>query len=673
MQSAVVGPRLACFFALLCLFSAFTQAQTTADQDLTSLSIEELSQLRISTASRHLEDPRKAPSSVSVIPAEEIVRYGWRTVGDILRSVRGFYTAYDRDYQYLGVRGFLQSGDYNARFLLMINGHRINENIYDSAMIGTEFPLDIDLIDHVEVVHGPSSSLYGTNAELAVINLITREVSRSEVEASGSTATYLSRQARFTASLRRRDFSGLFSGSIYRSNGASRLFYPEFDTADNNNGIAENIDGDRFDQVFGDVQLGKLRIQGLYSDRLKIVPSAYYDTNFNDPANRTRDIRSYIDAKYHRRLDSGTDLDFRAYYDAYRFWGSYPYGGTGSPDRTVQINDAFADWMGLEGVVSKKLGRHRVVLGGSGEYNARIRQRNYYVGQPPFLDDRRNPSLLAIFGESELNFTSQFTVNVGLRLDRYAPFASAVSPRVAVMYLPTERTSLKYVLGTAFRAPDPYDLFYVDQEDITSPSKDLKPEKIASHSVILDHRLKNWLNSTTVAFFNDLKHEIDETVDAAGSSHFGNGAGDRSRGIESELRAQTDSGLAARASYTYVKTWERENGRPVMNAPSHLAKLNVTVPLPLYAFLGTEIFYTGAQPNYSHVRVPTSLLTNETISTKPLWGGWQFSLSAYNLLDRRWYTPTGPELTQPAMEQDGRNFRFKISYRLPIQSLRGPR
>ena len=73
----------------------------------------------------------------------------------MLRSVRGFYTAYDRDYTYLGVRGFLRSGDYNSRILLMVNGHRLNDKVYDSAQIGTEFPLDLNLIDHIEIVRGP--------------------------------------------------------------------------------------------------------------------------------------------------------------------------------------------------------------------------------------------------------------------------------------------------------------------------------------------------------------------------------------------------------------------------------------------------------------------------------------------------------------------------------------
>ena len=138
----------------LVVFPLTAGAQASSDQDLMSLSIEDLAKTKVFAASRHLEDTREAPSSVTVITSEEIAQYGWRTLGDVVASVRGFYTSYDRNYTYLGVRGIQRPGDYNSRILLMINGHRLNENVYDSALLGTEFPLDLDLIDHIEIVRG---------------------------------------------------------------------------------------------------------------------------------------------------------------------------------------------------------------------------------------------------------------------------------------------------------------------------------------------------------------------------------------------------------------------------------------------------------------------------------------------------------------------------------------
>ena len=79
-----------------CMLPAYGEDQSK--DDVLSLSIEELAQVKVFSASRHSEEIRQAPSSVSIITAEDIRRYGWRTLGDVLRSLRGFYTSSDRDY-----------------------------------------------------------------------------------------------------------------------------------------------------------------------------------------------------------------------------------------------------------------------------------------------------------------------------------------------------------------------------------------------------------------------------------------------------------------------------------------------------------------------------------------------------------------------------------------------
>jgi iron complex outermembrane receptor protein len=142
-------------------------------KDVFDLSPEELKGVQVYSASMYLQSDREAPSSVTVMTADQIRQFGYRTLADVLRSVRGFDVTYDRNYAYVGVRGFSRPGAYNDDVLLLIDGHRLNDNVYNSAQIGTAFPLDIDLISRIEVVREPSSSLCGTSAFLAAINVIT--------------------------------------------------------------------------------------------------------------------------------------------------------------------------------------------------------------------------------------------------------------------------------------------------------------------------------------------------------------------------------------------------------------------------------------------------------------------------------------------------------------------
>src|SRR5580700_745710 len=142
--------------------------------DLSQASLEQLGNIRVYSASMHLQPSGDAPSSVTVITANEIQQQGYRTLADILRTVRGFFVTYNRNYTSLGVRGFARPGDFNTRILLLVDGHRLNDNVYDEAMIGTEFPIDIDMIRRIEIVRGPVSSLYGSNALFAIINIITK-------------------------------------------------------------------------------------------------------------------------------------------------------------------------------------------------------------------------------------------------------------------------------------------------------------------------------------------------------------------------------------------------------------------------------------------------------------------------------------------------------------------
>ncbi len=174
---------------------------------------------------------------MSIITADDIKTYGYTTLAEALRSVRGFYVSHLRAYTDLGARGFARPGDYNTRVLLLVDGHRISDNVYSSALIGAEFPISVDLIDRIEVIRGPSSSLYGTNAFFGVVNVVTKRGSDlNGAELATEVASYGTYRGRVSYG---RTFANgldlLVSASVHDSKGHDKLYFKEFDAPETNN------------------------------------------------------------------------------------------------------------------------------------------------------------------------------------------------------------------------------------------------------------------------------------------------------------------------------------------------------------------------------------------------------------------------------------------------------
>ncbi len=293
--------------------------------DLTELSIEDLMSMTVYGASKFDQKLTEAPSSVTIIAADEIRKYGYRTLADIVRSASGFYTTYDRNYTYIGVRGFNRPIDYGSRVLLLVDGHRINNNILNTATIGTDFPVDVDLIDRVEIIRGPGSSLYGSNAFFAVINVITkrgRDLRGTEI--AGEAASFDTYEGRLSYGDKfQNGLEALMSGSGYDSKGQRRLYFKEFDSPAANNGITEDSDYGKSQSLFSKFSFNDFTLEGVYVTRTKGIPTGFFGTVFDDPRNRTVDEHAYLDLQYAHTANSRLNIAARIYFDQFYAHGQY--------------------------------------------------------------------------------------------------------------------------------------------------------------------------------------------------------------------------------------------------------------------------------------------------------------------------------------------------------------
>src|SRR5712671_3061014 len=114
--------------------------------DPSTMDLEQLMKIEVVVAgSKRAQQTRDVASFVSVVTAADIKEHGYRTLGAVLKTLPSFYISNDRNYTFLGVRGFERSGDYNSRVLLLVNGLRTNDNVFDGSYFGQEFSIDLDM------------------------------------------------------------------------------------------------------------------------------------------------------------------------------------------------------------------------------------------------------------------------------------------------------------------------------------------------------------------------------------------------------------------------------------------------------------------------------------------------------------------------------------------------
>ena len=642
-------------------------------RDLKSLSIEELMAIEVQTVystSKHEQKVTEAPSSVTVVAADEIRKYGYRTLADILKSVRGFFVTYDRNTSYLGVRGFARPGDYNTRVLLMVDGHRLNDNVYDKASIGNEFILDVDLIDRVEISRGPSSSLYGSNAFFAVVNVITRrgkELSGTEVSGeAGSFGTYKGRVS--YGEKWQNGSEALVSGTGYESRG-DRLYFPEYDPGNafhdpraNNIGVAEYRDGERFSSAFTKWSSQGFTLEGASISRTKEIPTAANGADFNDPGNRVTDERAYVDLKYDHSIGQQTDVFGRVYYDSSLSRGDSLYSGIVNRDSSIGAG------IGGELQLSSRLMEiHRVLLGAEYDDNRRQDQRN--ADQNPFsqyLNDERSSRTWAAYVQDEVTLLPAVILNAGVRYDQTSFSGSTTNPRIALIYNPVAGSTVKLLYGSAFRSPNVYELYY--QSPASSPpmvsNPDLRPEQIKMYEMVYEQDLGAGLRATVDGYYYKIKDLINQTTDAAGDLVFKNIDEVEARGMELELEKRWVAGATGRISYALQRATNTQTGDVLINSPEHLAKLNIMAPLVKERFFaGIEEQYASDRKTISGRSIGDVWLTNLTVLTRNTARTVEASVSVTNVFDRTYSDPAPPNLAPlSTVQQDGRALRFKVTY-----------
>ena len=584
------------------------------------------------------------------------------TLAEVLRGVRGFYINNDRNYSYLGVRGFGRSGDYNTRVLLLLNGHRVNDNVYDQASIGSELGLDIETIERVEIIRGPASSLYGTSAFFAVINIITKTgeaLNGSYAEAAlGSLGSRTIRAANG-----RRLSNGLeyvVSAAFNRSDGVAQLYFPEWAARGRGDGIAHDLDAEQFSSAYGQLRFGPLSFTAAAGYRRKEIPTGSFGMMFNaqDPAASTDDERAIVTADFDRHVGESR-VGLSASLNRYHYDGIYPYepGPDGIP---VVYTD------GVEGkrlTVNGRLTRHlpaRQTLTAGLEFVGNVQQDQWLTTTDEAEDWRTEASSrqAAAFVQDEIAVLHWLRLSGGLRYDTYGHF-SRVTPRGAVIVGSAEQQVVKYLYGRAFRAPNAYELGYWPET-----SNLLRPEDIGTHEIVWERYTGDWLRTSAAAYWYDATELITfTTIDPDLTIYaFENEGRTTARGFEAEAEVRLRS-VNAFASYAAQRS-RAASGEPLPNSPDHTLTVRGSVGNTARArFASIEMLAASGRRTLAGRQLPASALFNATASL-PLGRALSLRAVAANLLDRRYHYPASEEHLMDVIEQNGRTLRLEIRWKV---------
>jgi iron complex outermembrane receptor protein len=648
---------------LLCANVAWSQTATPvasgSKSDLAAMDLEQLMKIEVVfAASKRAQQTRDVASFVSVVTAAEIKEHSYRTLGDVLKTLPSFYIGNDRTYSFVGVRGFARPGDYNSRVLVMVNGLRTNDNTYDRAYVGEEFGVDMDLVERIEVIRGPSAAIYGSNAFFAIINVVTKRgatLKGAEVATSAASFDTYGGRASYGQTFGS-DVDVLVSASFSDSKGQN-LFFPEYDSPATNNGIARGADAESFHKLFATLTKGNFSFQAHNAVRDKHTPTATVATLFNDSRAHNVDQISQASVSYSRAFEHGASLSTRVHGSRWTYDGEYPFAPSLPPGRDGSVGEAW----GVEVDAGRAVSRHFFNVGA--QYTDNVMQDRKTYSPVPFMiyqDNRNQSTVWGVFAQDEVKLFQPLTLLAGVRYDQYTTFGSATSPRLGLIYAPGSATTVKLLAGRAFRAPNESELH---AEGVVSKSNtNLLPERIETLELIAQRLIGGGVQVSTSMFRNRLSDLLSQRLDPSDNMLvFENADAIESKGVELGLEVNRGHGVTGQLSYAVQRTEDRATGVELTNSPRHMAKMQLHAPLIAHVSAGLDAQYLSSKRTMVGSVVSGYTVTNLSLLAPKLFGRMDLSASVYNVFDVDYTVPSAPGKVQNVLQQDGRSLRVKTT------------
>ncbi|MCH8844310.1 MAG: TonB-dependent receptor [SAR324 cluster bacterium] len=578
------------------LQNAWAQEEESGDRQQTAepLRVEEV----VVTATRIEMPVKQVASSVTVITAEEIKRRQATDVVDVLRGVPGLDVV--RTAGASGLASVFIRGAKSEHTLVMIDGIVINDPI--SPGRATNFAdLSVANIERIEVIRGPQSVLYGSNAIGGVINIITKR-------GRGAPEYYLSGEAgSFNTTNAGAGVSG-GEGIMNYSVGVARFYTAGFSAADDD--LKGNSERDGYART-------------TISARVGFTPAENYEIDF-----------------FARAMDSETELDLgggagnddpnfdnRARQRFYRVQGrlflvdglwEQKLGYSVSEHRTVSRNKTDGDHPDdssrsvLDGSIQKIDWQHNLFLGDVhtvtlGLENQEERGKSEFTSVSAFGTftsdfDEQSATTLSYYLQDAIQSGETFFATIGARVDDHELFGQHTTYRVTAAYfIGASQTRLKATYGTGFNAPTLFQLFS------EFGNEDLDPESSVGWDAGVEQGLLDGALALGVTYFSNT---FEDLIDFDfGTNSFINVDEAETSGYEVDAAVRPGDDLDINLTYTQTETEDKETGKRLLRRANEQYAADTSYRLTGRTLLGLTVLHVGERvdveflPDFTSQRV----------------------------------------------------------------------
>lgn len=493
------------------------------------------------TATRAARPSAAVISSVAVITAEEIALSGAKNLAEVLRGSVGLHVTDS------GTPGSKASvsirGSEAGQVLVLLNGIRLNSAQMGMFDLGN-LPVAVEDIERVEILRGPASALYGSNALGGVVQIFTRQATSEPVtRLSYSEGRYDSRELSFATAGTK--------GQLRYQLGAAR---------EHSNGYRDNSE---FDQSMLDATVGyplpggfDLNFSGYQLDKDAEIPGPTYwptpEANQHDEITHLAlaltgpagPLKILARPTYSRQRNEFENSD---------------------PD-DPQDDRHTLETIGIELQGEMVEGSHQLVFGGDVYRDDLDSTANGQVDQ-----DRG-----ALFGQYEFHYSSRLAFLLGLRYDAHSDFSDEACPRAGARFNLTDATRLRVSGGRAYRAPTLNDRFWPDTGWVRG-NPDLDPETSWEYEVAVDQELGKLGRVTVAGFDRYVDDLINWAPDQNGVWQPTNLTNARIWGVEAGVMLRPASLLGVGVNYTYLQPKDRDTDEYLVGKLRHEANAYVEV------------------------------------------------------------------------------------------------